>query len=118
MGRVNLSRLWYIFPPDDQELKPAEFERKLTSFLSTLPLPHKLALLEFLTIQYAAFARQLEVLRARKVLSQPEHAERSEKLSSHLTTLRRCRSALETSPVAADYWPWPTALAHATVLEP
>src|SRR5262245_56557318 len=91
MRRVNLSRLWYIFPPDDQELRPAEFERKVTSYVSSLPTDHKLAVLDFLMVQYAAFERQLEVMLARAVLSPPEHAERSEKLSSHLNTLRRCR---------------------------
>ena len=97
MSRVNLSRLWYIFPPDDQELRPAEFERKVTSYLTMLPMDHQLAVLDFLMIQYAAFKTQLEVMRAREVLSHPEHTERAEKLSCHLKTLGRCRHAVEPS---------------------
>ena len=95
MSRVILSRLWYIFPADDQDLRPSEFEEKVTSFLRNLPLEQKLAVLDFLTVQYAAFAKQLEILCKRAVLSQPEHSERAERVSNHLHTLRACRECVQ-----------------------
>jgi len=97
MNTVNLSRFWYIFPPDDQELRPGQFERKVTSFISYLPRDQQIAVLDFLMVQYAAFQTQLEVLRLRAVVSQPEHCERSERLSHHLETLRVCRQSLHLS---------------------
>src|ERR1700674_778580 len=97
MSTVNLCRLWYIFPPDDQELKPHEFERKVTSFLRTLSLAHQLAVLDYLAVQYAAFQRQLEAMLARAVLSRAEHSERRERLGDHVRTLRACRRAVELS---------------------
>ncbi|HTS55483.1 MAG TPA: hypothetical protein VMH26_19610 [Burkholderiales bacterium] len=94
MKSVNLSRLWYIFPPDDQELRPGEFERKVTSYINYLPRDQQIAVLDFLMVQYAAFQKQLEVLRARAVVSPPEHFQRAERLSHHLETLRVCRQSL------------------------
>ncbi len=94
MNSVNLSRLWYIFPPDDQDLRPGEFEQKVTSYINYLPPEEKIAVLDFLMVQYAAFQKQLEVLRARAVVSQPEHFQRAERLSHHLETLRVCRRAV------------------------
>ena len=95
MSRVNLARLWYIFPPDDQELSPTQFERKVTSFLTPLAVDDKLAVLDFLMVQYAAFETQLEVMRAREVLGQAELVKRSERLSCHLKTLQRHRHAVQ-----------------------
>jgi hypothetical protein len=97
MSIVNLCRLWYIFPPDDQELKPHEFERKVTSFLQTLSLAHQLAVLDYLAAQYAAFQHQLQAMLARAVLSRTEHAERSERLRQHVRALHACRRAVELS---------------------
>ena len=97
MSNVNLSRLWYIFPPDDQELKPHEFEQKVTSFLRALSPEHKLAVLDFLSVQYGAFQDQLHVMRARTVLSHREHFERWARLHRHVQTLRACRRAVESS---------------------
>jgi len=97
MNSVNLSRLWYIFPPDDQDLRPGEFEQKVTSYINYLRREEKIAVLDFLMVQYAAFQKQLEVLRARAVVSQPEHCQRSERLSHHLETLRVCRQAVHAS---------------------
>jgi len=95
MNSVNLSRLWYIFPPDDQDLRPGEFEQKVTSYINYLPREEeKIAVLDFLMVQYAAFQKQLEVLRARAVVSPPEHFQRAERLSHHLETLRVCRQAV------------------------
>ena len=95
MSNVNLCRLWYIFPPDDQELKPHEFEQKVTSFVRTLSMEHKLAVLDFLIVQYVAFQSQLEVMLSRTVLSNTEHQERRERLVCHEHTLRKCRRAVE-----------------------
>jgi hypothetical protein len=89
MGAVNLSRLWYIFPPDDQDLRPGQFERKVTSFINYLPRDQQIAVLDFLMVQYAAFQKQLEVLRARAVVSQPEH---SSAQSGCLIIWRPCES--------------------------
>ena len=97
MSNVNLTRLWYIFPADDQELKPHEFERKVTSFLRGLSPEHKLAVLDFLSVQYGAFQDQLRVMRERTVLSQREHCERWARLHRHVQTLRACRRAVESS---------------------
>jgi hypothetical protein len=104
MSNVNLSRLWYIFPPDDQELKPHEFEQKVTSFLRGLSPEHKLAVLDFLSVQYGAFQDQLDVMRARTVLSHREHFERWTRLHRHVQTLRACRQAVE-SPARSDATP-------------
>lgn len=97
MSKLNLSRLWYIFPPEDQELKAHEFERKVASFLESLSLDHKLAVLDFLTIQYAAFQQQLQLMLSRAVLSRCEHAEHSERLRHHMQALRACRQIAELS---------------------
>ena len=102
MSNVNLSRLWYIFPPDDQELKPHEFAQKVTSFLRTLSPDHKLAVLDFLSVQYAAFQNQVHVMAVRTALSRAEHFERSARLHRHVQTLRACRRAVESSSRTAD----------------
>ena len=95
MNRVNLSRLWYIFPPDDQELKPGEFRCKVMSYVGALPTEEKRAVLEFLIVQYAAFERQLKIMRAGAVLTPDEHRKRAWNLSHHLRTLRRCRRSIQ-----------------------
>lgn len=96
MSHVNLSRLWYIFPPDDQELRPGEFRCKVHSYVGALPPDKKLAVLDFLIVQYAAFQRQLEIMRAGAVLAPSEHRRRALNLSQHLRTLRRCRQSIQT----------------------
>jgi hypothetical protein len=95
MSHVNLSRLWYIFPPDDQELGPGEFSSKVRSYVNPLPDEQKLAVLDFLIIQYAAFERQLEIMRAGAVLQPSEHQQRAQTLSRHLETLHRCRRGIQ-----------------------
>lgn len=95
MNIVNLSRLWYIFPPDDQELKPGEFRCKVVSYVGALPPEEKRAVLDFLIVQYAAFERQLEIMRAGAVLTPAEHRKRASNLSRHLRTLRRCRQSIQ-----------------------
>ena len=95
MSRVNLSRLWYIFPPDDQELRPGEFSSKVRSYVSPLPNDEKLAVLDFLIVQYAAFERQLDIMRAGEVLAPSEHQRRAQTLSQHLETLHRCRRGIQ-----------------------
>jgi hypothetical protein len=97
VSNVNLSRLWYIFPPDDQELRPGEFRSKVRGYLGRLAPDKKLAVLDFLIVQYAAFERQLEIMRAGAVLAPSEHRRRAENLSQHLQTLRKCRQGVETS---------------------
>jgi hypothetical protein len=98
MSKLNLSRLWYIFPPEDQELKAHEFERKVASFLRNLSLDHKLAVLDFLTLQYAAFQQQLQLMFSRAVLSRSEYSEHSERLRHHMRTVRACRQIAGLSP--------------------
>jgi len=91
VSNVNLSRLWYIFPPDDQELRPAEFSNKVHSYVRPLPYDEKLAVLDYLIVQYDAFERQLDIMRAGAVLSPAEHERRADQLSQHLNTLLQCR---------------------------
>jgi len=50
-----------------------------------------------LIVQYAAFERQLEIMRAGAALAPSEHRRRAENLSQHLQTLRKCRQGVETS---------------------
>ena len=95
MNRVSLSRLWYIFPPDDQELRPGEFRCKVVSYVGALPPEEKRAVLDFLIVQYAAFERQLDIMRERAVLTPSEHRKRASSLSHHLRTLRRCRERIQ-----------------------
>jgi hypothetical protein len=95
MSHVNLSRLWYIFPPDDQELGAGEFSSKVSSYVKPLPDEEKLAVLDFLIIQYAAFERQLDIMRAGAVLQASEHQRRAQALSQHLATLHRCRDRIQ-----------------------
>jgi hypothetical protein len=91
MSNVNLTRLWYIFPPDDQELRPAEFSNKVRSYVSPLPDSDKLAVLDFLLVQYAAFERQLDIMREGSVLNPKEHQQRAANVSQHRTVLRDLR---------------------------
>ena len=91
MSKLNLSRLWYIFPPEDQELKGHQFERKVSSFLQNLPLDHKRAVLDFLTIQYAAFQQQLRLMLSRAALSRSEYSVHSARLRDHVQALHTCR---------------------------
>lgn len=97
MSKLNLSRLWYIFPPEDQELKAHEFQRKVMSFVQTLSFDHKLAVLEFLTVQYAAFQQQLQLMLSRTVLSRSEYSKHSERLRHHVRAIRACRQFVELS---------------------
>jgi hypothetical protein len=97
VSNVNLCRLWYIFPPDDQDLRPGEFRCKVRNYVSALPPDEKLTVLDFLIVQYAAFERQLEIMRAGAVLAPSEHRKRASNLSQHLRTLRRCRQGIWTS---------------------
>jgi hypothetical protein len=101
VSNVNLCRLWYIFPPDDQELRPGEFRSKVTSYVRPLPPDEKLTVLDFLIVQYAAFERQLDIMRAGAVLAPSEHRRRASNLSRHLRTLRRCRRDIRTSETHA-----------------
>jgi hypothetical protein len=93
MSNVNLTRLWYIFPPDDQELRPAQFSNKVRSYVSPLPDSDKLAVLDFLLVQYAAFERQLDIMREGSVLNRREHQQRAVKLSQHRSVLQDLRRA-------------------------
>jgi hypothetical protein len=95
VNRVNLCRLWYIFPPDDKELKPGEFRCKVMSYVGALPTEEKRAVLELLIVQYAAFQRQLEIMRAGAVLTPDAPMMRAWNLSHHLRSLRRCRRSIQ-----------------------
>jgi hypothetical protein len=95
MSHINLCRLWYIFPPDDQDLRPGEFSSKVRSYVQPLPNDEKLAVLDFLIVQYAAFERQLDIMRAGEVLPPSEHERRAQKLSQHLDTLLQCRRGVQ-----------------------
>jgi hypothetical protein len=55
----------------------------------------KLAVLDFLIVQYAAFERQLDIMRAGEVLPPSEHERRAQKLSQHLDTLLQCRRGVQ-----------------------
>ena len=80
MSRVVLSRLWYIFPADDQNLRPEQFDRKVRSYVRTLSPGERRVLLEFLVVQYEAFQKQLELLFAHASVTDQEYHERSERL--------------------------------------
>jgi hypothetical protein len=88
MSRVVLSRLWYIFPADDQNLRPDQFARKVKSYVRTLSPGEKLVLLEFLVVQYEAFQKQLELLFAHASVTDQEYHERAERLARYLDHLR------------------------------
>jgi hypothetical protein len=87
MSRVVLSRLWYIFPADDQNLRPDQFARKVKSYVRTLSPGEKLVLLEFLVVQYEAFQKQLELLFAHASVTDQEYHERAERLARYLDHL-------------------------------
>lgn len=87
MSRVVLSRLWYIFPPDDQNLRPEQFARKVRSYARTLALREQRMLLEFLVVQYEAFQKQLELLFAHASVQQLEYQERAGRLVCYLDHL-------------------------------
>lgn len=87
MKRVVLSRLWYLFPPDDQDLGPDAFARKVTSFVNTLSPQEQHALLDFLIVQYRAFERQLELLHLHAALSDTEYQQRAGRLAHCLAHL-------------------------------
>jgi hypothetical protein len=89
---VNLTRLWYIFPPDDQDLRTAEFSSKVKSYVAALSDSDRVAVLDFLIVQYAAFERQLEIMRTGCALSPAEHRQRAEKLAQHQQALMHLRS--------------------------
>ncbi len=87
MSRVVLSRLWYIFPADDQNLRPDQFARKVKSYVRTLSPGEKRVLLEFLVVQYEAFQKQLELLFAHASVTDQEYHERAERLARYLDHL-------------------------------
>lgn len=87
MSRVVLSRLWYIFPTDDQNLRPEQFARKVASYVRTLALGEQRMLLEFLVVQYDAFQKQLELLFAHGSVGEQEYRERAERLERYLDHL-------------------------------
>jgi hypothetical protein len=87
MSRVVLSRLWYIFPPDDQDLRPEEFARKVKSYAKTLSAEERSALFAFLVVQYEAFRKQLDLLFAHASVSTQEYCERAERLERYLEHL-------------------------------
>jgi hypothetical protein len=96
MSRVVLSRLWYIFPADDQNLRPDQFARKVRSYVRTLSVAEQLGLLEFLVVQYEAFQKQLEVLFAHASVTDQEYRERAERLAHYLDHLHGMRRSLDT----------------------
>ena len=87
MSRVVLSRLWYIFPPDDQNLRPEQFARKVMSYVRTLAAGEQRMLLEFLVVQYDAFQKQLELLFAHGSVIETEYRERAARLERYLDHL-------------------------------
>jgi hypothetical protein len=96
MSRVVLSRLWYIFPADDQNLRPDQFARKVRSYVRTLSVAEQRVLLEFLVVQYEAFQKQLEVLFTHTSVTDQEYRERSERLARYLDHLHTMRRSLVT----------------------
>jgi len=95
MKKVVLSRLWYMFPADDQDLSPADFSQKVRSFVKQLSPREQLTLLEFLVVQYEAFQKQLELLFARSSVSQQEYQARAGRLARYLDTLRGWRQSVD-----------------------
>ena len=95
MSRVVLSRLWYIFPADDQNLRPEQFARKVKSYVRTLSRGERRVLLEFLVVQYEAFQKQLELLFAHASITDQEYRERAERLTLYLAHLRAFRRSLD-----------------------
>ena len=101
MSNLNLTRLWYIFPPDDQELRPRQFRSKVRSYVGALPNDEKLAVLDFLIVQYSAFEQQLDIMRAGAALAPSEHRQRAQNLSQHLETLIDCRRNVQSESTRA-----------------
>jgi hypothetical protein len=104
MSRVVLSRLWYIFPPDDQNLQPEQFARKVGSYVRTLALAEQRMLLQFLVVQYDAFQKQLELLFGHGSVAEHEYHERAQRLERYLDHLHgflrsigQCGAAREAS---------------------
>ncbi len=97
MSRVVLSRLWYIFPADDQNLRPEQFARKVRSYVHTLVPEEKRTLLEFLVVQYEAFQKQLELLFAHASVADQEYRERAERLARYLDHLRAFLQSVDPS---------------------
>ena len=95
MSRVVLSRLWYIFPADDQNLRPEQFDRKVRSYVRTLSPGERRVLLEFLVVQYEAFQKQLELLFAHASVTDQEYHERSERLTCYLDYLHAFLASLD-----------------------
>jgi hypothetical protein len=95
MSGVVLSRLWYIFPADDQNLRPEQFARKVKSYVRTLSRGERRVLLEFLVVQYEAFQKQLELLFAHASVTDQEYRERAERLTLYLANLRAFRRSLD-----------------------
>jgi hypothetical protein len=97
MSRVVLSRLWYIFPADDQNLRPEQFARKVRSYVRTLSPKEKRTLLEFLLVQYEAFQKQLDLLFEHASVADQEYRERAERLARYLDHLRAFLRSLDAS---------------------
>ena len=87
MSRVVLSRLWYIFPPDDQNLRPEQFAQKVKSYVRTLAPGEQRMLLKFLVVQYDAFQKQLELLFSHGSVIEAEYRERAVRLERYLDHL-------------------------------
>ena len=102
MKRVVLSRLWYLFPPDDQDLGPDAFALKVTSFVNTLSPEERHALLDFLIVQYQAFEKQLELLHLHATLSDAEYHQRAARLAYCLAHLRAWRQSLDRAAQAGS----------------
>ena len=95
MSRVVLSRLWYIFPADDQNLRPEQLARKVKSYMRTLSTWEQRAVLEFLVVQYEAFQKQLELLFVHASVTDQEYHERSGRLACYLDHLHAFRRSLD-----------------------
>jgi hypothetical protein len=65
-----------------------------------LPNDEKLAVLDFLIVQYSAFEQQLDIMRAGAALAPSEHRQRAQNLSQHLATLIDCRRNVQSENTA------------------
>jgi hypothetical protein len=87
-----------MFPPDDQNLRPEQFARKVRSYVRTISPRERRVLLEFLVVQYDAFQKQLDLLFANASVSEPEYRERAERLTRYLDSLHSLRRSLDHGP--------------------
>jgi hypothetical protein len=65
-----------------------------------MPNDEKLAVLDFLIVQYAALEQQLDIMRAGAALAPSEHRQRAHNLSQHLETLIDCRRNVQSESTA------------------